>query len=98
MEIYGGRIWAKNNPGGRGSSFRLLLPVELGQAESAEAADIQPRPDESGPADDGAASDADDKLTILVVEDNDATIALRWSRPATAPRPCAYSCRAASTL
>ena len=71
VEIYGGRIWAKNNPGGRGSSFRLLLPVELGQAESAEAADIQPRPDESGPADDGAASDADDKLTILVVEDND---------------------------
>lgn len=68
VEIYGGRIWAKNNAGGAGCSFRLLLPVEADSAgeavpavtESVDEADYEVSEKEG----------SDPRTTILVVEDN----------------------------
>ncbi|MCM1503920.1 MAG: response regulator [Muribaculum sp.] len=73
VEIYGGRIWARNNPGGRGCSFRLLLPVDP------ELPAVESDPDNAGSValSDPSAHDADSeseagdsRTTILVVEDN----------------------------
>ena len=68
VEIYGGRIWAKNNAGGVGCSFRLLLPVDADSAGEAAPA----IPESVDAADDETAEKegSDPRTTILVVEDN----------------------------
>jgi len=74
VEIYGGHIWARNNAGGCGCSFRLLLPVDIDAdgAASASEADLKALPAETGPDSAVASGAVDDahSTTILVVEDN----------------------------
>lgn len=68
VEIYGGRIWAKNNAGGAGCSFRLLLPVDADSAGEA----VPAVPESVGTADEEVSEKegSDPRTTILVVEDN----------------------------
>lgn len=68
VEIYGGRIWAKNNPGD-GCSFRVLLPVDKNVTE---ATDEEPGGENIVTQVDSVALQAGEarRLTILVVEDN----------------------------
>lgn len=73
VEIYGGRIWARNNPGGRGCSFRLLLPVD----PELPASDVDTVNADASLIHSEGASDVDSEVnahdsgvTILVVEDN----------------------------
>ncbi len=66
VELYGGTISARNNRGA-GCSFRVVIPIE----ESAAGAAQNPQPDNPCPGitdeEEGA---ADEKLRILIVEDN----------------------------
>lgn len=68
VEIYGGRIWAKNNAGGAGCSFRLLLPVEADSAGEPVPAVLEEVDAADGEVAEREGSDA--RTAILVVEDN----------------------------
>jgi signal transduction histidine kinase len=42
IEAHGGRIWAQNNPGGRGATFTFTLPMEkVQQVESTRDKDLR---------------------------------------------------------
>lgn len=72
VEIYGGRIWAKNNPGGRGCSFRLLLPVDsVAEPRQLAVSSGSSKHSSDGPAVEKPAVEPSASTTILVVEDND---------------------------
>lgn len=68
IQLHGGVICAKNNRS-QGCSFRILLPLQYADAESAQAALQQEPPVVSAPQP-PARPAANGKLTILVVEDN----------------------------
>lgn len=63
IEMHGGEIWTRNNPG-RGASFRILMPLIPGESVAQPVGDIQNLPDLPRPA------DGQKKETILIVEDN----------------------------
>lgn len=72
VDIHGGRISVRNNHGGRGCTFRVVVPLSEGETavadttalpsavKSIEAASAAQKPEE-----------AVDRTTVLVVEDND---------------------------
>lgn len=65
VELHGGIIYAKNNPG-HGCVFRILMPVELPGAESFEVVAEHEAP----PAQPVRVMKKPHQLTVLVVEDN----------------------------
>lgn len=68
IRLHGGTVCAKNNRS-QGCSFRILLPLQYADAESAQAASQQEQQVVSVPQP-PALPAANGKLTILVVEDN----------------------------
>lgn len=73
IEIYGGRLSVRNNPGGQGCTFRVLVPLPEGDTAAAEipalpAVGQQPAAQRH---EGEKTADAAPRATVLVVEDND---------------------------
>lgn len=67
VEIYGGSISAKNNHG-EGCSFRVIIPVKDSKIASPTASDMKER---ARHTEQDENAQADDRMCILVVEDNE---------------------------
>ncbi len=73
IEIYGGRLSVRNNPGGHGCTFRVLVPLPEGDTAAAEipalpAVGQQPATQRH---EGEKTADTAPRATVLVVEDND---------------------------
>lgn len=75
VQLYGGNISARNNPTGKGCCFRVLLPIDPDDTpEAAPESRVGENLIEKvapAPIDNVEGGSSGDRLTILVVEDND---------------------------
>lgn len=75
VQLYGGNISARNNPTGKGCCFRVLLPIDPDDTpEAAPKSRVGENLIEKvapAPIDNVEGGSPGDRLTILVVEDND---------------------------
>ena len=73
IDIYGGSISVRNNPGGSGCTFRVVVPLPEGETAEAELPMLPAAArDKSGPNEEVVRDTAvSKKSTVLVVEDND---------------------------